>query len=600
MSRIDEALKRITGAGAGAEPPPSATGLERYTHEKGYKPESWISTFVGTDQRATEERRSPSLKVTAAPRQPGSVHPPSEPAAETGPPADTEKLVDLEPIADYLGFLARSLGRHKALAAGLFVAVLGTTITAGILMPKTYHVETKLLAQRNAVMTALSNPGRAVPWDADAPTRAAAETVLRRDNLISLIRQTDLMNEWGRTRAPILRAKDWLTSLIRRPLTEDEKLDSLIGLLEARMIVVAGPVGDGTVTIEIEWANAQMAFRLVEAAQHAFIEARLVAERAAINESIGILERYSTTLHENINATLAELQRTQVQRRPAGAAGIVASRAPVMQSVTALLPPVPDAARQAPAVGADLNDPEIPRLKENLTAKRQEIASLEAQRERQLSDLQAQLARLTTVYTPAHPSVLSVQQNIAALSHDSPQLAALKAQVEVTDSDYQKRVDAVAELHQVEQLQAEYANRTKNADAQKAAREQEAKVVPAAAPERTNAPVAGDTSDFASIRLRLELNQLESVLERTNGARIELAVSDAAFKYRYSVIRPPQVPRDPIRPNLRMIIIAGFIGSLLLAVAAAAGKDLLSDRIFDRWQIERRLSLPVLGAVETA
>jgi len=38
-----------------------------------------------------------------------------------------------------------------------------------------------------------------VPWDADAPTRAAAEeTILRRDNLISLITQTDLIREWDR------------------------------------------------------------------------------------------------------------------------------------------------------------------------------------------------------------------------------------------------------------------------------------------------------------------------------------------------------------------------------------------------------------------
>ena len=78
-------------------------------------------------------------------------------------------------------------------------------------MPKTYHVQAKLLAQRNEVMTALSNPGRAVPWDADSPTRAAAETVLRRDNLISIIGITNLMEEWQRTRAPILRIKDAVT-----------------------------------------------------------------------------------------------------------------------------------------------------------------------------------------------------------------------------------------------------------------------------------------------------------------------------------------------------------------------------------------------------
>src|SRR6202011_1463290 len=251
-----------------------------------------------------------------------------------------------------------SLRRHKILAAATFLLAFALTAAVAMLLPKTYHAQTKLLAQRNEVMSALSNPGRAVPWDADAPTRAAAETVLKRDNLISLIRQTDLLNEWERTRIPILRLKDRLASFVRRPPTADEKLDQMVGLLESRMVVIAGPVGDGTVTIDLDWPNAEMAYRLVLAAQEAFIEARQAAERAAIGESIAILERYSTTLHENINNTLAELQRTQGQSRPArGAARTVVPPGRIASTVTALLPPVPNAAGEVPALGANLDDP---------------------------------------------------------------------------------------------------------------------------------------------------------------------------------------------------------------------------------------------------
>ena len=81
------------------------------------------------------------------------------------------------------------------------------------------------------------------------------------------------------------------------------------------MSVVAGPGGDGTVTIDLDWPNAQMAFRLVEAAQQTFLEARQRAEAAAIGESIGILERYSATLHENISHTLSEIQKAQPTQR---------------------------------------------------------------------------------------------------------------------------------------------------------------------------------------------------------------------------------------------------------------------------------------------
>ncbi len=95
------------------------------------------------------------------------------------------------------------------------------------------------------------------------------------------------------------------------------------------------------------------------------------------------------------------------------------------------------------------------------------------------------------------------------------------------------------------------------------------------------------------------MNQYESVLERTASAKIELTVSQAAFKYRYTVIRPAEIPKDPIKPNLKRILIAGFAASLIVGLLAAVGKDLLSNRILEAWQIERQLGLPVLGTLET-
>ena len=198
MSRIDEALKRITGKPA---EPRIASTLERYALEKGVKPEeplreSRVSHFVPVSVHAADG------KVPAAPPPPV---PPASIPDQAEPSAEAENLVDFRQLANYARFTFGALGRHKMLASVTFAIALAMTVAAIILLPKTYHVNTKLLAQRNEVMAALSNPGRAVPWDADAPTRAAAETILRRDNLISLARQTDLLNEWDRSRVPILR-----------------------------------------------------------------------------------------------------------------------------------------------------------------------------------------------------------------------------------------------------------------------------------------------------------------------------------------------------------------------------------------------------------
>jgi hypothetical protein len=362
------------------------------------------------------------------------------------------------------------------------------------------------------------------------------------------------------------------------------------------MSVIAGPVGDGTVTIDLDWPNAEMAFRLVESAQELFLDARQAAEAAAIGESIGILERYATTLHDDINGTLAELQRTQPQRRPLAAPRTATARLrePLMPSIAATLPPVSAAALGSPALGAALDDPQIPRLKAAAAQKRQEITTLEEARQRQLSELQTKLAQLTTVYTPTHPSVLSAQQNLASLSREPPQVTALKAEAEKLETEYLERVDAAQQNLQEEQRTAEAARQAAVVSAPEPATSPREPLPPPPAPPEPPGATA-DKGDFANVRLRLQLNQLQSVLERTDGARIELAVSQAAFKYRYTVIRPAQIPKEPIKPNLQMVFMAGLVGSLLFAVAAAVGKDLISGRIVEQWQIERQLGLRVLG-----
>lgn len=597
MSRIDDALKRLAGV-AIPEPRVGST-LDRYAPEDKPVVESRhsrtddhhrIANFATAGPRSLEGRGVVTRHPQAPPPAPQSEQPNDQDSS-----GDEEPLVNVRQLFDYVGFVARSIGRHKALAFGTVVLVLALTGAAAVLLPRTYFVETKLLAQRNAVMAALSNPGRAVPWDADAPTRAAAETVLRRDNLIALIEQTDLMNEWERTRAPILRLKDWLRAKVsRHNPTPDEKLDAMVGLLETKMVVEAGPVGDGTVTIALTWRDAEMAYRLVQAAQQAFLDARQAAETAAIGESIAILERYSGSLNEDINKTLAELQRTEATAaaRPGGTRPRTVVRSPVTTQLESLAAPILSRMGDLP----DADDPSLNRLRETLTAKRAELARLEETRQRQLAELQGRLGQLKTVYTASHPNVVSMEQNIAALSHEPPQAALLSAEIEEMQADFDKRQSDASDL----QISSPATPRPAPAAAGAIAAARQVQPTERTAETALMETPGSQMGTFVRLRLRSELNQLQSVLERTDGARIELAVSQAAFKYRYTIIRPAQVPRDPEFPNVKLLMAAGFIASLLLALGVVVTKDLLSDRILEAWQIERRLGLPVLGTLRTA
>ena len=72
-----------------------------------------------------------------------------EPAVAEG---DNPDLFDYELLRNYLGFVAGAAVRRKFLALGVFVGILGLTVGALKVLPKTYHVECKLLAQRTHVL----------------------------------------------------------------------------------------------------------------------------------------------------------------------------------------------------------------------------------------------------------------------------------------------------------------------------------------------------------------------------------------------------------------------------------------------------------------
>ena len=187
--------------------------------------------------------------------------------------------------------------------------------------------------------------------------------------------------------------------------------------------------------------------------------------------------------------------------------------------------------------------------------------------------------------------MLSTEQNLAALQQESPQAVSLAAEIEELQTEYDKRVgrrDRSADQGRTgapERDGRPCQRRGRHAERRRA---------------RAESPRVPQVGEFASLRLRSELNQLESILERTDGARIELAVSQAAFKYRYTVIRPAQVPRDPSLRTCAWSSRPGFLPAWCSRWRSSSSKDLLSNRILEPWQVERQLGLPVLGTLRIA
>jgi hypothetical protein len=206
-------------------------------------------------------------------------------------------------------------------------------------------------------------------------------------------------------------------------------------------------------------------------------------------------------------------------------------------------------------------------VKSLIDAKERAIGDVEDFRRRRLADLQAQLDAQRGILSDAHPTIQNLRQDIAALSQESPQVAALREE--------QRR------------LREEYTARL--------ALEQGKAAVTTPSVTVFRPPTTTNVDENERVRqARLEYQQM---VDRTSSALLDLDNARAGFKYRYDVVWPAQVPKTPVSPNPIKIFGLGLLGSLGLAVLAAAGTTWRDGRIIEEWQIERTLDLPILGRI---
>jgi hypothetical protein len=164
--------------------------------------------------------------------------------------------------------------------------------------------------------------------------------------------------------------------------------------------------------------------------------------------------------------------------------------------------------------------------------------------------------------------VVSLRKEVEALNRESPQIATLRDEVKVLLDEYLA-------------LQA-----------------QEGRSRPAVTSDAMLPPVPTPSSGprgEPSERLRDARSQSHSMVERLTEAQLSLDTARAAFKYRYSVVWPAQLPTDPVSPNPLKVFFGGGILSLLLAFAVVSIAEVRRGRIEERWQVERTLGLQVLG-----
>ncbi len=480
---------------------------------------------------------------------------PTQPIGRTSPPSvdfngPQDELFDWQKVRRLLFFTLHSVRRRPGLFLLVWIGMMLLTVGALYVMPKTYEVRSSLLAQKNAVLGSRGDPGR------DQPTRAAPDLILRTENLRALIGQTDLLEEWPKRRAPIQRLKHWVLLKLKRAPTQTELLRGLTDLLEKNLAVWT--TLDGTVHIKLIWPDALMAYRLVDAVNQNFLEERHVREVSTIAEEISILEVHAVQLREDIEKQVADAQRLREQRS-SSQRGPASAQKPTRAPVAS--PPV---------------DPEVVNLRVALETKRRAIADIEEMRRRRLMELQTRLTEQRSVYSESHPVLRDLEQSIASLKNESPQLGALRQE----EAGLRERLGS------------------RRSGASTAA----FTALPDIPPDlfrfdRDSRENEDPLIDYARTQLRLTVAQYANMRDRITAARIELDTAQAGFKYNYSVLHTPEVPRNPIKPNAPFVIAAAFLAGLLLALFATSAADLRSGLLLETWQLESAIG-PAQSIIE--
>jgi uncharacterized protein involved in exopolysaccharide biosynthesis len=456
---------------------------------------------------------------------------------------------------EWASFALGGLRRRKLVAALVFAAIMAATVVYYARKEPVYRAEAKVLAQRSqGLPTAVRST-----FD-ELPTRTAWEVVHQRENLTAIIRQTNLLDDqpkappqpawkrWGSLGAfegkssqsnkgqePSRPAPgDTPTGVHAGSATRDDALEELVTTLDKELRVRAGD--DGTITLQLDWADPDQAHAIIQAALQNFLEARHVQEVTAIDAVISVLQGRTAIMRDNLDKVMDQARRRASQ--------------PVVAPVPRVRQP----------------SEELVRLQVSLEGKQRALQDVEDFRRRRLSELQAQLDQARTMLSDAHPTVIGLRRDIEAFGRESPQVQALR------DEERQLRKLVSDRL----------------------ARED----FPSGARVMTAAPIvsvpASPNEDPAVRDARVQYEQMAA---RTTAAQVDLDAARAAFKYRYNVVWPPQVSKEPVAPKPAKTFALGTFAAMFLALLAAIGPDLLSGRIFERWQVERKLGLPVLGDV---
>lgn len=448
---------------------------------------------------------------------------------------------------------ARSAKRRKGLSFIVVMICGALTVLGAIFAPRNYACEARVLVQRTQVITG-GQPQQITDAEMHNITREYQEQILAHDNIIAIVRQKNLVQRWDEMRQPHRRLLDKINRRLGKAApTDDEKYDALVGKIQHGLKVEVDPI---SVTIKLDWSEAEAVRDIIDAAVKNFLEARFQSEVGVIPERLKILEVGVTQAHKDLEVAAQELVRQQKLANPGRGVNIV----------------IPN----LPAGVTERVEPADPALKARLDAIHTQVAVLQEAKTRREAELNQELMLKRQTLADGHPEMIALKQAVEAARVDSPQLTKLKAEEREIISEIAAKQRAAAE----------------NAPPKPAPR------APVAAPVAVaDAPVAGATKSLQDANVQFEAvsKKYTDLANQLDATRMDMKIQEAAFKNRYKVVHPAEVPLGPSKPVGQIAIFIGVLSTIAAVLAVATLADRFSGIFFEPRDVRDRLGLPVFA-----
>lgn len=449
---------------------------------------------------------------------------------------------------------SRSARRRKGLSLVVLLICGALTVLAAIFAPRTYEVESRVLVSPQ--QPANQQQVYVSPEELKAQQSEYVEQIFAQDNLIAIIKQTNLVERWDEMRQPHRRLIDKLNrKLGKPPPTDEQKFDALLGLLRGRLKVFTDA---RTVTIKLDWSEPVSAKDIVAAALTNFKESRFQSEIAIIPAKVKVLEASMSAAHNELEAAAEELNRQIKLKDPKRATVTIAA-----------LPFRPK---------ADPSDVEAdPALAAQLEQTRNELAQAKAAKTQRLAELNNELTQMQQTLAPGHPSVIALKQTIAATEKDTPQIVALKEKERRILDDIAAKKKAAAAANA--------------AAAQKANTPRAAVPTPTAAPTPT---VGGAKSlQDAQVQFDAATKKYSDLSNQLDALKLEMEMAKTGFEKKYKITQPAEVPAGPKRPVALIAAALGVLATFMAILAVASLADRFSGLFFEPRDVRDRLGIPV-------